>query len=428
MAIVGLLSAAQQISSAIGNLVSKSKSAPKDMQNLKSTVDTIRSVLLQLQLLLLGRAKVDRQRTSLILVEQVVITLSACVTTFSELDVFVGSLDSDNKLGLMDRIRWATKAATIQEHLKKLEMHKSSLTLMMTILTWYSRSISIWLVVKLIVNSESTYKAEDAVDELSGMIRQVLDNHQILAQRLLSIEIGLNTEQPLSSHLPQASEQVPQNIQRTAEGFAFEEVLQNSWVYQRSDRRSDGGAFSVISAAGRTASWSMLSGLSLSDNISIIAVQALPVYAHDLSNSEVYQFGEFNDSAVEIENEATESSELIESPNSSRSLRGRLSRLAAGITAKIPRKTSGNLEISQPVTIPPQRIFGIELTESIQYANVAISLTNSDGKLYIYGYVPIVVAKIGVFLKEKGKTDNGSLCLNDRLHLDDRKIGMIEAI
>jgi hypothetical protein len=135
MAIVGLLTAAQQISSAVGNLVSKSKSAPKDMQNLKSAVDAIRSVLLQLQLLLLGRAKVDRQRTSLILVEQVVITLSACVTTFSELDVFVESLNSDNKVGLMDRIRWATKATTIREHLKKLEMHKSSLTLMMTILT-----------------------------------------------------------------------------------------------------------------------------------------------------------------------------------------------------------------------------------------------------------------------------------------------------
>lgn len=136
MAIVGLLTAAQQISSAIGNLVSRGKSAPKEIQNVKSTVDTIRAVLLQLQLLLLGRTKVDRQRTSLILVEQVVITLSACVATFSELDVFVGALDSDHKLGLMDRIRWATKTTTIQEHLQKLEMHKSSLTLMMTILTW----------------------------------------------------------------------------------------------------------------------------------------------------------------------------------------------------------------------------------------------------------------------------------------------------
>ncbi len=43
------------------------------------------------------------------------------------------------------------------------------------------------------------------------------------------------------------------------------------------------------------------------------------------------------------------------------------------------------------------------LRESILYANVAISLVDENGKSYIYGYVPIVVAKSGVFLKEKGE-------------------------
>lgn len=146
----------------------------------------------------------------------------------------------------------------------------------------------------------------------------------------------------------------------------------------------------------------MLSGLSLSDNISIIAVQALPVYAHDLNNSEVYQFGEFNDSAVDLKHEVHESNLIIESPNA-RSPRGRLSRLVAGITAKIPRKTSGNLDIPEIITTPPKRVFSIELRESIQYANVAISTSDLEGKQYIYGYMPIVVAKIGVFLKKKGK-------------------------
>ena len=50
----------------------------------------------------------------------------------------------------------------------------------------------------------------------------------------------------------------------------------------------------------------------------------------------------------------------------------------------------------------PPRIFGVPLHESIKYANVAISLTDADGRSFIYGYVPIVVAKCGVFLKEKG--------------------------
>jgi hypothetical protein len=49
-----------------------------------------------------------------------------------------------------------------------------------------------------------------------------------------------------------------------------------------------------------------------------------------------------------------------------------------------------------------QGIFGVPLRESIGYANVAISLVDNEGKSYIYGYVPIVVAKCGVYLKEKG--------------------------
>ena len=47
-------------------------------------------------------------------------------------------------------------------------------------------------------------------------------------------------------------------------------------------------------------------------------------------------------------------------------------------------------------------IFGIPLEQSIKYANVAISLDDGRGGSFIYGYVPIVVAKCGVFLKEKG--------------------------
>ncbi|KAK0646670.1 hypothetical protein B0T16DRAFT_511061 [Cercophora newfieldiana] len=55
----------------------------------------------------------------------------------------------------------------------------------------------------------------------------------------------------------------------------------------------------------------------------------------------------------------------------------------------------------------PQGIFGVPLRQSITYANVAISLIDEDGKSYIYGYVPIVVAKCGVFLKEKATEIEG---------------------
>lgn len=57
-------------------------------------------------------------------------------------------------------------------------------------------------------------------------------------------------------------------------------------------------------------------------------------------------------------------------------------------------------------TSRPPGIFGIPLRQSITYANVAISLMDENGQSYIYGYVPIVVAKCGVFLKEKGEPSN----------------------
>lgn len=41
--------------------------------------------------------------------------------------------------------------------------------------------------------------------------------------------------------------------------------------------------------------------------------------------------------------------------------------------------------------------------QSINYANVAISLTNAEGVSQVYGYVPVVVAKCGVFLKDNGE-------------------------
>lgn len=56
---------------------------------------------------------------------------------------------------------------------------------------------------------------------------------------------------------------------------------------------------------------------------------------------------------------------------------------------------------------PNGGIFGVPLNVSIKYANVAISLTNDKGESFIYGYVPIVVAKCGVFLKDQATEVEG---------------------
>lgn len=42
---------------------------------------------------------------------------------------------------------------------------------------------------------------------------------------------------------------------------------------------------------------------------------------------------------------------------------------------------------------PPPAVFGRPLSESLRYASVQISTANSNGELYVWGFIPVVVAK-----------------------------------
>jgi hypothetical protein len=42
---------------------------------------------------------------------------------------------------------------------------------------------------------------------------------------------------------------------------------------------------------------------------------------------------------------------------------------------------------------PPGAVFGSPLKDSLRYANVQVSTADLSGKLYVWGYIPVVVAK-----------------------------------
>ncbi|CAG8444730.1 8694_t:CDS:2 [Funneliformis caledonium] len=52
-------------------------------------------------------------------------------------------------------------------------------------------------------------------------------------------------------------------------------------------------------------------------------------------------------------------------------------------------------------------IFGIGLSDGIEYASVPICMAGADGQQYVYGYIPTIVAKCGMYLKEKATTTEG---------------------
>jgi hypothetical protein len=84
-AAMGLLKTAQQVSSAIARLRASKKNNSKQIKDVKIAADTLQSVLLQVPQLLLNHAKIDHKRAFMKLVEEVVVTLTACVMTFPDL-------------------------------------------------------------------------------------------------------------------------------------------------------------------------------------------------------------------------------------------------------------------------------------------------------------------------------------------------------
>lgn len=82
--VVGILGAAAiKISSVLWTFVKNPKGPPKLAHTELAEVNGLSTVLGHLRTYLLGLATSSKPRTSLILVEQVIVTLAECMTTFS---------------------------------------------------------------------------------------------------------------------------------------------------------------------------------------------------------------------------------------------------------------------------------------------------------------------------------------------------------
>ncbi|KIY51721.1 Rho GTPase activation protein, partial [Fistulina hepatica ATCC 64428] len=57
-------------------------------------------------------------------------------------------------------------------------------------------------------------------------------------------------------------------------------------------------------------------------------------------------------------------------------------------------------------------VFGKPLRESVKYASTQISTANANGELYVWGYIPVVVAKCGLHLKEIATEVPGTFRVN----------------
>lgn len=135
--VVGLLSVATKISQQLRTFWTGISGAPKSAQNVLLEVSMISACLNKMQSFLLGTAEISRSRTSLLMVEQVLVCLADCVSTFSELEEILDNLGATQRpMRKVDQFRWALKESAISKNLLRLQATKLSLNLMLTTLTW----------------------------------------------------------------------------------------------------------------------------------------------------------------------------------------------------------------------------------------------------------------------------------------------------
>ncbi|KAJ4031876.1 hypothetical protein NW761_012978 [Fusarium oxysporum] len=239
--VVGLLGAGAKITSCLWTFATNARDAPQLARHLVFEVADITAALESLQAYVCGQAQAPGERGALILLEHVLTTLTGCVTTFSDLQSLMDQLNLSPDMGTIDKMKWARQESSICAIVQRLQNHKSSLTLMLTVL-----------------QCETMKEAQSSTHHLCKLVEELLQSNQDLASRIRGLEregsIIAESRRDDVSTLRQARGSKSLSFidtQASVIKFTFDQDLQASRVYNRAI-----------------------------------------VYSNDLSNSECYVFGE----------------------------------------------------------------------------------------------------------------------------------------
>ncbi|KAL8631171.1 hypothetical protein Q9189_003111 [Teloschistes chrysophthalmus] len=271
VSIVGLCTAAIQISRLLKRFVDSSSDAPASARHTITEITGIYVCINQLDAFLSGRQESPRSRRSLVMLEQVIIVFTDCVSTFSQLEQTLESLKTDNPMRVIDRVKWAMKEKTISKLLARLQTSKTSLSLILNILT-----------------SMTMTAAESNTQDLTHVVQQMLKSNINMSRRLRNIErMHPAMDRSVSPSLRTSIHDL--YLSRLSDSFqmsepAFEKELETSPVYKKT-------AFNRLrlsqSSSNAASGPSFLSGLSLCD-VSNVTAMALPISCTELWNHHRY--------------------------------------------------------------------------------------------------------------------------------------------
>ncbi|KAI1121242.1 hypothetical protein F5Y10DRAFT_256717 [Nemania abortiva] len=282
--VVGLLAAGSKVTSLLFTVITRCKASSALARSILFEVADISAALGHLQDFISNRRKAAAERGNLILLDQLLTTLTGCVTTYSDLQFTLDGLNINADMGTFDRIKWMRQEGSLNTLVQRLQSHKSSLTLMLTI-----------------IQCESMEEAKSSTQKLHDLVEQMLESNRDLSERIRGLEReGSIISKARSDVIPAENSSTIHRLSAVRESvlefgnavvkrFAFEGDLESSRAYKKAIYRYS--QLSLTSTALHTTALSVFSKLSLSQ-VSSVSFYALPVCAVDLHNSELYIFGE----------------------------------------------------------------------------------------------------------------------------------------
>lgn len=133
--VVGILSVTATLATGLTELIAKAKDVPESIRSLVTELSNVRACLAQLQPFLQDSERRLTSRSAMISLEQVLTINTSYVLTLSELEKFVDSFKRHRALSRLDKLRLIKNESRINRILLRLQASKSSLNLILVVLT-----------------------------------------------------------------------------------------------------------------------------------------------------------------------------------------------------------------------------------------------------------------------------------------------------
>jgi hypothetical protein len=282
LGVAGLVKNSYNIYKFLSDVIGSVKNAPAQAAIAATEVSELQVILWQLQNFLLRRETADKSRMALVQADQLVVVISGCVATFSEFDALLDLMGTDMKL--FDRIRWLQNEKKIENLIVRIQRHKSSLSLLVSILTGETRLDMIASIERLSADVNTYYK--DMLERLERLENRSVTSQSMTVPRAVSSSDTSSIQTVI--HLDRDQILTPEQ-----QGFFdFEPELERSRPY-RIMNRSNSTEVSLIGSSLKGSSLVSWHSLAQFSNVSVLSLV--------ISRSELHNPGDYMGGIAEAE-------------------------------------------------------------------------------------------------------------------------------